>query len=433
MSDPHLRVYLDKSELVHIDGRVEVFLEGAADAQSQERYQKIQQTLRAGFLENHILQCRDGIVSPDFSRLSGPQIEWLEKLVHAISSEVGRALVGLIILQLSIKAIEPRQSIRLHKAGRSQRDFSWQDGVSMRSLDKNYVTPVLRKYDLVKLNADGFMMTRSLAENYPYSWVYKAKLRGARNEWLLLVEDIEASRINTEQALLYVLSQLLNQATLFKKLAEETVIALENRLRSPLPDAKTWVVRIITRHMRDSGYAARIMEIAMHSLFQALQSVAALGSLELAPLSQMRSANKKHGNVGDVELLENGEIIESWDAKYGKTYLRDELEELIDKLLDQPALAIVGFVTSDPPDHGGELDLRIQEIEDLADLRLEIIAFSTWIDHQFNRSLVSEDILARAWLIAFTESIAQRRRWIAPIDEPCQRWLELLKILLDLV
>ncbi len=136
MSDPHLRVYLDKSELVHIDGRVEVFLEGAADAQSQERYQKIQQTLRAGFLENHILQCRDGIVSPDFSRLSGPQIEWLEKLVHAISSEVGRALVGLIILQLSIKVIEPRQSIRLHKAGRSQRDFSWQDGVSMRSLTK---------------------------------------------------------------------------------------------------------------------------------------------------------------------------------------------------------------------------------------------------------------------------------------------------------
>jgi hypothetical protein len=36
----------------------------------------------------------------------------------------------------------------------------------------------------------------------------------------------------------------------------------------------------------------------------------------LKPLSQMRSANKKHGNIGDIEILEARQIIESWDAKY---------------------------------------------------------------------------------------------------------------------
>ena len=30
----------------------------------------------------------------------------------------------------------------------------------------------------------------------------------------------------------------------------------------------------------------------------------------------MRVANKKHGNIGDIELIEDGEIIESWDAKW---------------------------------------------------------------------------------------------------------------------
>ena len=35
--------------------------------------------------------------------------------------------------------------------------------------------------------------------------------------------------------------------------------------------------------------------------------------------------------------------IESWDAKYGKTYLRDELEELNDKLKSHPQTTLVGF------------------------------------------------------------------------------------------
>ncbi|MEB3341821.1 hypothetical protein [Okeania sp.] len=37
-------------------------------------------------------------------------------------------------------------------------------------------------------------------------------------------------------------------------------------------------------------------------------------------------------------------------------------------------------------------------------------------------------------LIAYTESIAQKRRNMAPIDEPCQQWLVTLKsILADVI
>ncbi|PZO56049.1 MAG: hypothetical protein DCF15_09705, partial [Phormidesmis priestleyi] len=63
------------------------------------------------------------------------------------------------------------------------------------------------------------------------------------------------------------------------------------------------------------------MEIAMHSLMQAMQDYQVFPNSVLNPLSQMRSANKKHRNIGDIELLEDRQIVEAWDAKYGKSYL----------------------------------------------------------------------------------------------------------------
>ncbi|MBL8153183.1 MAG: hypothetical protein JNM70_03285 [Anaerolineae bacterium] len=434
MGEEHLRVYASRSELVHPDGTAEVFLEGISSTETQHRYRKIQQAFNAGFLDQLILRCRNDVAPPDFNRLMEKDVQLLDKLVASITSEVGRALVCLVIMQLSIKTIEPGQSIRLHKGGRSKKDFSWCDGISMRSLDKHYVTPTLRKHGLVKLNADGFMMTRSLAENYPYSIVYKANVRGARTDWLLLVEDIEAGRIDTEQALLYLISQLINQAAAFEGLAHEVLNSLTYLLGETEPHVQNTVVRIITEHINRSGYAARVMEIAMHSLMQAIQDLNGFAGVELMPLSQMRSANKKHGNIADIELVKDGQVVEAWDAKFGKSYLRDELEELIDKLSNHPEARVVGFVTSGQPEHLDELESRMHDIEDLFSVQFKIISFDEWIRFQFQQVVLENEItendLSVAWLQAYVESIAQRRRDIAPIDEPCHHWLELLGIIL---
>jgi hypothetical protein len=136
---------------------------------------------------------------------------------------VGRALVGLTVLQLCVKAIEPEQSIRLHKAGGAGSNFSWAEGIPMRVLDKHYITPILRRFDLLRLNADGFMMTRSLAENYPYSKLYKAAIRGARTEWLEIVDLIEVGTIQPESALSHLIGLLFNRSDKFKRAAESTI------------------------------------------------------------------------------------------------------------------------------------------------------------------------------------------------------------------
>ncbi len=435
MSELQLRVFKNRSELVLPDGTTQVFLEGGMNQSAKLRYQKITGELSSGYLEKQIIKCKANLAALDFSQLNQIHTATLNQLVESVTSEVGRALVGLTVLQLCVKAIEPMQSIRLHKGSAGKRDFSWCDGISMRSLDKYYITPVLRQYDLLRLNADGFMMTRSLAENYPYSPVYKANIRGARMEWLRIVEGIETNEIAPEPALHYLLSQLLNRANTFRNLASQTLEILYRFLQKTEAATKQGITEVIGRHINQSDYAARIMEIAMHSLMQAMQDCQFLPNGSLKPLSQMRSANKKHGNIGDIEILESRQIIEAWDAKYGKAYLRDELEELADKLEAHPTIALAGFVTSVEPERREELVSRCQEIEDIFAISLEILTFKEWVNKQFSRTLeegmVTEEELARAWITAYTESLAQRRRDMAPIDEPCHQWLTTLKRILE--
>ncbi|MEJ6481322.1 hypothetical protein N0Y54_08265 [Nostoc punctiforme UO1] len=426
MNELHLRVYTNRSELVLPDGTIQYFQEGGMSQAAKIRYKKIAVELSTGYLEKQILFCRDYSSNLDFLILNQAHKYLLDRLVQSVTSEVGRALVGLSILQLCVKAIEPEQSIRLHKGSMATRDFSWRDGISMRSLDKQYITPVLRKYELLRLNADGFMITRSLAENYPYSSVYKANMRGARSEWVSLVEAIEKDEVVSEVALRYLISQLLNQADNFRRLALQTIENLTLFLGATVVDQGI-SLNLILRHINQSDYAARLMEIAMHSLMQAMQEYQVFPHRLLKPLSQMRSANKKHGNIGDIELLEDRQIVEAWDAKYGKSYLRDEIEELSEKLEVHPAVRKAGFVTSLEAERIDELMPRCHEIEEIFAISLEIVTFKEWVELQFARTLLEETAteqeLSSAWLIAYTESLAQQRRDIAPIDEPCYQWL----------
>ena len=433
MRELYLKVYADRSELKDSEGKIHTFEEGKSSNEAKKRYQKISQELKGGFLEKKIERVKSGLDLSEL-KLTEAQRSNITQLVESVTSEVGRAIVGLTILQLTVKAIAPKQSIRLHKGGDSSGQFSWSEGISMRVLDKNFITPVLRRHDLLKLNADGFMMTRSLAENYPYSLVYKAKLRGARNEWLQLIEELESGEILADHALIFILSLLVNKAGDFVELKDKAVATLGKFLRKNHNIGLRGALDLILQHVNGSDHAARLMEIAMHSLLQAFRDLDLLQA-DLAPLSQMRSANKKHGNIGDIELTVQGTITESWDAKYGKAYLRDELEELSDKLQSQSeSVASAGFVTTDPPDLKKEISERINELEILHGTKIYILGIDDWVKfivEKHGELIKDESLIARGWITAYLESLAQMRRDIAPIDEPCYEWLKTLETLLS--
>lgn len=427
-TEKHLRVYGNRSEYHRGDGTVERFPEGVISNDAKRRIKTIKDGLESGFLDALICGLVDAKLIVDAGKISDAAQRSIKNIVGLVTSEVGRALIGLSVMQLSIKAIAPGQNIRLHKASSSKGSFSWTEGVSMRTLDKIYVTPILRKYDLVRLNADGFMMTRSLAENYPYSDLYKAQIRGAREDWVLVVEELESNRTDALESLKYMISLLINSAAEFTEKANQLVEVVEKSIQKITSLRE--VVGIVELHSDRSDYAARLLEIGMHSLMQAAIESGAFGGIGLKPLSQMRSANKKHGNIGDVELIENGEITEAWDAKYGKSYLREELEEVCEKIVDHDNIQVVGFVTNVKIQRTLELDKRIADVSELHGVKFLILTFDEWANLVLNRcissKMITQEELARSWLRAYANTLALKKRSVAPIDEPCMEWVNLL-------
>ncbi|MCD8162047.1 MAG: hypothetical protein LUE09_00985 [Synergistaceae bacterium] len=193
------------------------------------------------------------------------------------------------------------------------------------------------------------------------------------------------------------------------------------------------IKNILIRFFNETGYSARAFEVVMHGLMQSLQELSLLGDYQLVPMSQMRSANKKHGNIGDIELMDGRVIVESWDAKYGKPYLRDELEELDDKILASPGVKIAGFVVDKEPDRRKEIVDRANEIASISGVDIQILSFEEWVDWQTNRLRPSQlNAVGYRWLLAVVESFGQKRTEIAPIDEPCEAWInDLIALLLQ--
>jgi hypothetical protein len=426
--ESHLKIYKDRSVLVEDDGSETIFKEGLPSTLSKERTKKIKLKLEDGFLNNIIRDCKSGKVT---WILSSQQEHLLKKLVDGVTSEHGRAVLAVTILQLCIKCIDRSSDIRLHKAGRSGESFSWTEGISMRTFDSKYIVPILRKENLLKYNIFGAFLTRSLAENYPYTKFYKASIRGPKSTWFELVDELEAGRLDPEGGLKKVISLLIIKSEEFIKLSKDT-ISLKNLLISKSENYQA-IVPLIIKHIANSSYPSRLLEIAMHSMLQVLDEEKSLGG-SLRPLSQMRSANKKAGNIGDIEILAstdiNSEIVEAWDAKYGKPYLYDELDELIEKLALHKTVRKVGFVSNVFPDIRKEIVEKINTIEDLYGIRPEIISFDKWIKNQFERSKFQPEKISRDWMTAYIETICQRRRMYAPIDEPSETWVKEMHTLL---
>ncbi len=187
--------------------------------------------------------------------------------------------------------------------------------------------------------------------------------------------------------------------------------------------------RFVRAFVDGASYRARVFEIALHAFFQVLAERKAIGGV-LKPLGQMRSANKKHGNIGDIEIIQKAgglEILEAWDAKYGKPDLREELEEISEKLEDHSETAVVGFVVNTEPEARKEIEERVREIEELHSVKVHILSFEKWVALQAARATgANRAELGKQWVAAFAECLCQMRRDLALIDEPADAWVAAL-------
>lgn len=439
-TSPHLEVYENHFILAGANNTVaRIWTEGRQTRKSQIRYQRVNQALKDGFFDQKIEEAK----SPDLAqiieaKLPEEQRKAIDQIIGSVTGEMGRALVDIFVLQLVVKAICPEQDVRLHKGNNNRSAFSWEEGISMRSIDKSYIGPSLRHHDLLRMNKDGAFMSRSFAENYPYTRFYKAEIRGAKQQgkqrWLQIIDDLENGEIDANTTLLYVLQLLWKYSEALKNLVQKTLISLETWVNGREHHSIDSIAHLIKQHIEKSETRARLLEVAMHSLLQALEELEVDLGGDLKPLMPMRTANLKHGNLGDVEVLSGNLPVEAWDAKYDQPYLSDALEELVEKIQSFDVAELrFGYVLFPNKKAYSEVDRKIEEIDEQFGLKVQVLSFDEWVHEQLARGQeigVSEEVLAKAWLRAYTESLGQKRRDQAPIDEPTFDWVaSLLSIL----
>ncbi len=239
-----------------------------------------------------------------------------------------------------------------------------------------------------------------------------------------LVDRLEDGSMPAKLGLGFLMALLKNRSEDFYNVVEETICLAKKQEQASFTKIKAFLIKFF----HATSYSARAFEVVLHGFMQAMEEKRLLGEYQLVPISQMRSANKKHGNIGDIELKDGQIVVEAWDAKYGKPYLRDELEELKDKISALPGVKLAGFVVDRTPDCRREITERMEELTSLTGCTIKIVSFEEWIDWQTSRipaALLKE--LGYSWLLAVVESFGQRRLDLAPIDEPCEDWIKDLR------
>lgn len=427
----HVKYYEDRVVFVDEDGNTTEYREGKQTEAARGRYNRIKSRLDDGWFEEFL----DGVTDPgkDMEIELDEDIQGLiDDIVETITSEQGRAIAGLTVTQLVIKTLEPEQSIRLHKGSRNSAHFSWREGLSMRTIDSTYVAPALRERDLLRVNADGVMMTRSLAENYPYSKQYKANIRGAQEQWGDLIEALEDEDdpVDPHETLEYMIVSLANRGERAEETYDRALELVETFVKGD-PN-RDQVKQVIDIHLSESKHSARIYEVAMHALVQVLEDSNLLdGSLK--PLTQMRSADKKHGNIADIEVVDPDDefsIREAYDAKYGKSYLKNELHEIHGKLKLHPETNSVAFVTSSNPVVDNVIEERIAALEEEFGITVTVSTFDDFWERRHSQ-LEERGVSATEWLEAYAETLCQKRRERAPVNEPTRQWVEELSGVLE--
>ena len=112
--------------------------------------------------------------------------------------------------------------------------------------------------------------------------------------------------------------------------------------------------------------------------------------------------------------------------------LLDELHRIVTTRI---ACSITGFVTEAKPDITPDIQARMDELSEIHEVEVRILSFKEWYQFWCERVGMNNDLgFAKQWLIAYVESLCQKRRTMAPIDEPSDEWVrDLINNLDDLL
>lgn len=436
--EPRMITYSDRTATIDATGTRHIFEEGPQTDEARQRYEHIQEELDDGYLDQQIRDIATTGTQLD-TDLDDNHQALIDDLVDGVSDGAGQSLAGLAIVQLTIKSIEPAQNIRLHKGSQRSDHFGWKEGISFRTIDGRHIAPALREYDLLNVSKDGVMMTRSLAENYPYSQVYKSSLRGPCDAWGKLVESIERSdsSLAPEPALRYLLLALVNRGSCAQHINQnllEAVEALRNTGVSP-----DQIFDVIQRHIRHSPHGDRVLKIALHALYQVIEDNDKLAGVsptggklqppEFTPLPDA-DIDSHYPSITVTHPSDESHIHTAWDVNTGRLDMVAKLDQLENLLQAHPEIQRLGVIVENGPSVDTDIDDQLTAIEDQHNVEIRITTFQD-LCNEWLEDLVSSGTDYSQWLVAYAETLTHRRRNRAPLNEPTREWVEILTDIIE--
>ncbi len=227
---------------------------------------------------------------------------------------------GVALTLCSYKCLDPAQDIRSHKSDQP-------GGFSARTFDAAATVPFLHEKSLpYNVETHWLSQTFSFASQYLRGLQLKTNPKNAGLDMVELVNRVqEASGTSVARAVTVVLlTRLIEQRNRGK-------VALEK----PKDLTIDQIIEVLQAHFH-KGYSRntpRLPQLAIYAMYRCIiGTIARYEGMTLQPLERMKTANRKSGSVGDVDVNYGEKPFEAVEVKFEVPISRDDVGEAIQKI-----------------------------------------------------------------------------------------------------
>ena len=257
------------------------------------------------------------------------------KIVAELAS-TKHAARGAAVTLAVYKLLRPEQDIRNHKS-------EYPNGFSARSIDTKVTVPFLSEHEL-PYNVESHWLSQTLSFAGPFTSdsVLKTVPKKAGPDLIYTANLIQkaASTDKIRKILVLLLEQMIEERN-------KGFIPLTKPKNLSIDQVMILLHEHFSKHYDKN--APRLPQVAIYAIYQCLmKSVERYSEFELRPLERMKTANRKSGTVGDIDLWKDGRPIEAVEIKFDVAITRFHVNEAMQKVRTESVERYFILSTVDP-------------------------------------------------------------------------------------
>lgn len=225
---------------------------------------------------------------------------------------------GVVLTLTACKAARPGQDIRAHKAEHS-------GGFNARSIDTDVVVPLLREWGLANAGESHWLTQVFSGLPFAENQTLKTQPKIVGEIVPRLVCAINESRpvdvANTLCALLILLIEERNKGQI--PLTKPKGLTIDR------------AINLLEAHFAGSFKSGgpRLPQLAIYAVYECLiKESKRYEEHTLIPLERLKTANRKSGTVGDIDVLHGKRTVEAVEIKFGMCVESRHVSDAIEKI-----------------------------------------------------------------------------------------------------